>query len=51
LRAREICVHHQCHTDGAADAEEARGISFDLTQAGSEMDALLKKLAGITESQ
>ena len=47
LRAREICVHHQCHTDGAADAEEARGISFDLTQAGSEMDALLKKMAGI----
>jgi hypothetical protein len=51
LRAREICVHHQCHTDGAADAEEARAIAFDLTQAGSEMDALLKKLGGIEEPQ
>lgn len=47
LRAREICVHHQCHTDGAAEAEESRAISYDLTQAGSEMDAMLRKLAGI----
>lgn len=51
LRAREICVSHRCHTDGEADADEARAIAFDLTQAGSEMDALVRKLTGLPLQQ
>jgi len=51
LRAREICVAHHCHTDGEADAEQARAISFDLTQAGMEMDALIRKVSGLPLQQ
>lgn len=51
LRAREVCVHHQCHTSGDADPEEARATSYDLTQAGTEMDAILRKLTQAQTAQ